>query len=68
MMSAHGANPIFFNKKINIGRPEHLRTPYVRKHRIFALNPPPHPNPTPQSGRHICITPNMGYYPIPMYI
>ena len=26
MMSGHGANPIFFNKKIKIGRPEHLPT------------------------------------------
>ena len=27
MMSGHGANPIFFNKKIKIGCPEHLLTP-----------------------------------------
>ena len=26
-MSDHGANPIFFNNKINIGRPEHSLTP-----------------------------------------
>ena len=27
MMSGHGANPIFCNKKIKIGRPEHLLPP-----------------------------------------
>ena len=26
-MSGHGANPINFDKKIKIGRPEHLLTP-----------------------------------------
>ena len=26
MMSSHGGNPIFFNKKIKIGRPEHSLT------------------------------------------
>ena len=42
-MSGHGANPIFFNKKIKIGRPEDLLTPstYVRQHLIFALDPQP---------------------------
>ena len=32
-MSGHGGNPIFFNKKIKIGRPEDSLTPhppYVR--------------------------------------
>ena len=28
MMSSHGANPIFFNKKIKIGRREHSLTPH----------------------------------------
>ena len=28
MMFGHGANPIFFDKKIKIGRPEHSLTPY----------------------------------------
>ena len=27
MMSGHGTNPIFFNKKIKIGCPEHLLNP-----------------------------------------
>ena len=27
MMSGHGGNPIFLNKKIKIGRPEHSLTP-----------------------------------------
>ena len=26
-MSGHGANPVFFNKKIKIGRSEHSLTP-----------------------------------------
>ena len=28
MISGHGTNPIFFNKKKKIGRPEHLLTPH----------------------------------------
>ena len=28
MMSRHGGNPIFFNEKIKIGRPEHSLTPH----------------------------------------
>ena len=27
MMSGNGANPVFFNKKKNIGRAEHLLSP-----------------------------------------
>ena len=27
-MSGHGVNPIFFDKKMKIGRPEHLLTPH----------------------------------------
>ena len=27
MISGHGPNPIFFNKKIKIRRPEHLQSP-----------------------------------------
>ena len=42
MMSGHGTNPVFFNKKIKIGRLEHSLLPsYVRQHLIFALPPPP---------------------------
>ena len=47
MMSAHGANQIFFNNKKKIGRPEHLLPlppPNVRQHLIFALSPS-HPTP-----------------------
>ena len=55
-MSGHGANPIFSNKKIKIGRPEHSLTPTplrpITSH--FYLKPPP-----PQSGRHMCITLSM---------
>ena len=43
MMSGLGGNPIFFNKKIKIGRPEHPLTPYtptpITSH--FCLTPPP---------------------------
>ena len=45
-----GGNPIFFNKKINIGRPEHSLTPHplhpITSH--FCLTPP-HPHPPPPS-------------------
>ena len=59
MMSGHGANSIFFNKKIKIGRPKHLLIPHalrpITSH--FYLTPLP-----PQSGRHMCINPNQ--YPV----
>ena len=29
MMSAHGANPIFLIKKVNVGFPEHFLTPHA---------------------------------------
>ena len=52
MMSGHGANPNFFNEK---DKDLTSRT---------LANRPPHtsdnlflPYPTPQSGRHMCITP-----------
>ena len=42
MMSCHRANPIFFNKKIKIGRLGNLPTPHplrtITSH--FCLNPP----------------------------
>ena len=51
--TAHGANPIFFNKKIKIGRPKHSVTLHplrpITSH-FFDLFPC-------QSGRHMCITP-----------
>ena len=39
MMSGHGANPIFFNKKIKIGRPEHSLTPlaYFRNSKMSMI-------------------------------
>ena len=46
MMSGHSANPIFFDKKIKTGRSDKYH---------FCLAPQPNP---PQSGRHMCITPN----------
>ena len=42
MMSGHNANSIFFNKKIKIGRPEHLLTPTPTSDNIsFCLTSPP---------------------------
>ena len=29
MMSGHGGNPIFFDKKIKVGRPEHSLIPHL---------------------------------------
>ena len=55
-MSGHGANLVFINKKIRIGSPEHALTPHplhpITSH--FCLITPP----TPQKGRHMCITLN----------
>ena len=56
-MTGYGANPIFFNKRIKIGHPEHLLT-----------SPPPHlptsdnisflpyPTPTPLKVGLICVS------------
>ena len=38
IMSGHGANPIFFNKK-KIGRPEHSLTPYPHTYDNIAFLP-----------------------------
>ena len=47
MMSGHGANPIFFNKKIKIGRPKHSLTPQplhpIASHFYLSPRPPPPP-------------------------
>ena len=45
MMSGYGGNPIFFNKKIQIGRPEHLLTshPPTSDNISFLSYPPPPP-------------------------
>ena len=55
MMSGHGANPMFFDKKNKIERPENLLSPQplrpITSH--FCLTHPTHP----QSVRHMCITP-----------
>ena len=60
MISGHGANPIFFNKEMKIGRPEHSFTPHppTSDNTSFLLYFPP---PTlSRSGRHMCITPKCG--------
>ena len=57
MISAHGANPVFFNKKKKkFGRPEHslLPTPLRPTTYHFSLPAPPH-----QSGRHMYIIPRL---------
>ena len=55
MKSCHGANPIFFNKKIKIGHPEHsLPSPLTSDNISFLPYLPPS-----QSVRCICITPKV---------
>ena len=43
-------------KKIKIGRPEHSLTPHPPTSDNISFLPSP-PPPSPQSGRHMCITP-----------
>ena len=46
MISGHSANPIFFHKKVTIGRPEHLLTPHFSMSNsilFFALTLTPKP-------------------------
>ena len=63
MMSGHGPNPIFFNKK-RLDAQNSCCTPqphYVRQGPIFIL-PLPHPDPPPlphQAGCHMCIAHNL---------
>ena len=60
-MSGYGSNPIFFNKKIKIGRPEHLLPPFPHPSTadsIFAL-PPTHPSSTLLNVDFICVSPFM---------
>ena len=55
MMSAHGANPIFFNKKIKIERQEHHiphPLPLITSHFCRISHLPP-----PKNGRRMCISP-----------
>ena len=56
-MSCHGANPILFNKKIKIGRPEHLLSPPPPTSNNISFLPYPRPPIPPQYGLHMCITP-----------
>ena len=63
MLAGHCLNPIFFNKKIKIGRPKYSLSPHpstsITSH--FCLNCPPFP-PPPQSGCHMCITTYVNEY------
>ena len=61
MMSGHGANPIFFNKKNKDWTSRTLANPppYVREHLIFTLAPQ---SPLFQSGHHMSITPYLGIF------
>ena len=49
-MSGHGANPIFFNKKIKIGRPEQLVNPHPPTSNAISFL-------SYQSGRYMWISP-----------
>ena len=55
-MSGHGPNPIFLIIKIKTGRLEHSLTPHSPTSDNISFWP--HLPIAPQSGRHICITPN----------
>ena len=59
MMYGHDTNPVFLNKKIMIGCPEHLPPlqPLCLITAHFCLIPQCTPHPSLQSRRHICITP-----------
>ena len=58
MTSAHGANPVFFNKKNEFWTSRTLATPHPIRPTTyhFSLAAPP---PPPQSGRHMYITPRL---------
>ena len=59
MFGYHGSNPIFFNKKKQIGRPEHSLTPPPPKSDNISFLPYA---PTPlQSGRHMSINPKLDF-------
>ena len=45
-MSGHGANPIFFNKKIKIGRPEHSLNPQPPMSNNISFSSYPHTLPS----------------------
>ena len=67
MVSGHGANPIFSNKKIKIGHPGHSLTPPPPPPSLcpitscFCLNRPP-----PLRVDVICVPPLNGYLRIPL--
>ena len=54
MMSGHGGNPIFFNKKRKIGRPEHSLTPHPPTSDNISFLPYPSP---PLKVDVICVSP-----------
>ena len=63
MMSYHGANLIFFNKRIKIRRPQHSLTPRPpppTSDLIFVLTPPPTPPPPTLKVEVICASPLTG--------
>ena len=66
MMSGHGTNPIFFNKKIKIGRPKHSLSPHLlrllKSHFYLPRPTPDHPN---QSGVDvICVSPLQVFFKV----
>ena len=57
MMSRHRTNPTFFNKKVSVRRSEHSLTAHPPTFDNISFLPYPPPPHSPQSGRHMCITP-----------
>ena len=55
MISGHGANPIFFNKKIKIGRPEHSLAPHPPSFDTISFLPYPYLSP-PLKVNEICVS------------
>ena len=55
MMSGHGGNPIFFNKKIKIGCPEHSLTPHPPTTENISFLPSL-PSPPPLKVDVICVS------------
>ena len=64
MMSDHGANLIFFNKRIKIRRPQHSLTPRppppTSDNVSFCLNSPSYPPPPTLKVEVICASPLTG--------
>ena len=60
MVSGHGRNPIFFNKKIKMGHPEHSLTPHPPTSDNISFLPYP-PSPLSKWTSYV-------YHPLDIYI